>query len=408
MLLSKHILYGEFIANPSLQTKHINTKNDKNDKNVQLSNIFPDLSQKDYLLRLFDVFPLVMSACVNKSTSSKGAAISPFCSQLLDAVLIITPPSALDRIEALAATLTTSTNQTNHETNNNNDDSMKGVAKIIDRYQDNVNAPLPNRCLERFVRIMIRQFAQSPPSSYSINGPPSLELAVLLQSLLRCLLSTSIPATTRAVIWSDLAQLQVLHLLGEGWYDMEEEEEEDSLNNLYGGSNAFLYPLDKEPMVLTSYVTAIVSIGNRSIISKPIIDQQLNNNNNNNDDMSTSSSSSMMMTSNNRISFLWIIAVSHLFAVSNKEEGDENGNSISWGQTNRLADMISLVPVHIMIELLKGFLTWYNSRHHRRHIISNVCYNKIKSTLLAVSEVRNDLKATCNNIIDALFENLNS
>lgn len=179
-LLTKHIMYGEY-------------------KGIEGQSTFSQPENSEvYLTRLFNLFHNIMSKCLNSKVS--------FGNQLLSNVLSISPPSAMDRIEALASKLI-SLPPSSQEEGFQQDTDMK--SSVLAPYTDTMHQPLPNRTLEKLVRVIIQQFAQFPPPISTSHHSSGFSLSILLKCLLREMLRCDVPANTRAVIWNDLAQLQV-------------------------------------------------------------------------------------------------------------------------------------------------------------------------------------------------------
>ena len=295
-----------------------------------------------------------------------------FGAQLAAAAEAITPPSPMDRIEALAAAA-----------------ASTGPSSPSEKALD-VGTPLANRCLERTARHLINRFADHPPPLHRHNAQsPSVDASrtaaaattkeeeeeeeanvnSTVRRALRSFLRTDVSSSVRSAVMRGLAQRQVLHLLAENWHlSVEADDEGDqeaaarTTAKALGGARAFLEPPDQDPDLLRAYAKAVSSLGHRRLTTSSA--------------PTSAATTAESPSSRTAVSFLWQIVARHLTAdakalralvsTATKDVTSKSSDAAapctaassavaavpSWGRRQRLADLLSSTPPRTLAEVL--------------------------------------------------------
>jgi len=300
-----------------------------------------------------------------------------FGAQLAAAAEAITPPSPMDRIEALAASACSNTS------------SHSGTLTV------DVGSPLSNRCLERTARHLVHRFADHPPPlllhRQQTTTPPSsstpggghhpdhpataaaeddddddeANVNSTVRRALRSFLRTDVSSSVRSAVMRGLAQRQVLHLLAENWRLEVEDETGSATAKTLGGARAFLEPPDQDPDLLRAYGKAVSSLGHRRLIatSSPSA-------------AATAAGLATEVPSSSSVSFLWQMVARHVTAdatalrappppatgpasqLGKRAPTSTDSTSTaaaelvpSWGRRQRLADLLTSTPPRTLAEI---------------------------------------------------------
>jgi hypothetical protein len=143
-----------------------------------------------------------------------------------------------------------------------------------------------------------------------------------------------------------------LHLLAEDWLIRDSTTADASSSSTSSSSGHFPYlnPLDKDPQMLSAYVSGLISVSNRDLHDKNCdIDQESSKQISQVCDSSDSvvvvaSGGGNTQKKNRNLSFLWVIALHHLLG-----GGQESGSEVSWGEKKRFIELMTAVSFSLSL-----------------------------------------------------------
>ena len=281
---------------------------------------------------LLDAFLLQASA---GGSGSSGRAL-PLGPQLTAGAVDLTPPSALDRIEAIQAHAAAASAAAAAAAAGVPPASLAlapGAAAAAGSTAD----LLGTRCLVRIARSLVQCFAAHPPAAAAGSGEGS-DRGGAVRRALRALLRTDVAPAVRAAVWGGLAQLSLVHLLAEGWDPCPAPR---AAVEAVAARSAFLEPADDDPAVLAAYAAAVASHRGRSLAPSPR-------------PAAGAAATAPGGGGGQGVAFLWLIAASHLMAHLTAVHGGGGGGgrgTPSWGQRRRLTDLLTSASPAALAEL---------------------------------------------------------